>query len=131
MLLTWTVSQLKIDYRETVQLDRREYMKAKTAEELGLKRTSWIPEYWTDAEIDVWRCIDEHWDLLINKKVDEFIKYIHPDMIGYGHESPIPVDYPWLHKWVGFWTKSTNIAIAEIRPIQIKVHGDIAIVQYI
>ena len=103
----------------------------RTAESLGLKRTSWIPDYWNDAQIDVWRCIDEHWDLLINKKVDEFIKFIHPDMIGYGHESPIPVDYPWLHKWVGFWTKSTNIAIAEIRPVQMKIHGDIAIVQYI
>ncbi len=103
----------------------------KTAQDLGFKRTSWIPEYWGDAEHELWRCLDEHWDLLINKKVDEFIKYIHPSMIGFGHESPIPVDYPWLYKWVGFWTKSTNIAIAELRPIQIKMHGDIAILQYI
>ena len=104
---------------------------SKTAQSVGLKRTSWIPEYWNDTQIDVWRCVDEHWDLLITKKVDEFIKYIHPDMIGYGHESPIPVDRPWLHKWVGFWTQSTNIAICELRPIQIKLHGDIAIVQYL
>jgi len=39
-------------------------------------------------------------------------------MIGYGHESPIPVDQPWLNKWVGFWTKTTNIAICELRPVQ-------------
>ena len=52
-------------------------------------------------------------------------------MIGYGHESPVPVDRPWLLKWVGFWTKSTNIAICELRPIQIKLHGDIAILQYL
>ena len=51
-------------------------------------------------------------------------------MIGYGHESPIPVDRPWLEKWVGFWTQSTKIAICELRPIQIKLHGDIAILQY-
>ena len=105
--------------------------KSKTAQSVGLKRTSWIPEYWNDAQIDVWRCVDEHWDLLITKKVDEFIKYIHPDMIGYGHESPIPVDRLWLHKWVGFWTQSTNIAICELRPIQIKMHGDLAILQYL
>jgi len=105
--------------------------KIRTAQELGLKRTSWIPEYWNETQIEVWRCIDEHWDLLITKQVDEFIKYIHPDMIGYGHESPIPVDRPWLHKWVGFWTQSTNIAICELRPIQIKLHGDIAILQYL
>jgi len=105
--------------------------RGKTAQELGLKRTSWIPEYWGEREIELWKCLDEHWDLLINKKVEEFIKYIHPDMIGYGHESPLPVDRPWLDKWVGFWTKSTNIAICELRPIQIKFHGDIAILQYI
>jgi len=107
-------------------------MAAKTAEELGLKRTSWVPEHWGDKEIDVWKSVDGHWDLLINKKVDEFIKYIHPDMIGFGHEAPTPVDYPWLYKWVGFWTKTTNIAIAEIRPIQMKFHApDLVILQYI
>jgi hypothetical protein len=63
--------------------------------------------------------------------VDEFIKFIHPDMTGYGHESPISVDRPWLEKWVGFWTQSTKIAICELRPVQIKLHGDIAIVQYL
>ena len=106
-------------------------VQGKTAQKLGLKRTSWIPEYWGEAEYELWRGLDEHWDLLINKKVEEFIKYIHPSMIGYGHESPLPVDRPWLEKWVGFWTKSTNIAICELRPIQIKMHGDIAILQYI
>lgn len=106
-------------------------IKGKTAQDLGLKRTSWVPEHWDAAQHDVWKNIDEHWDLLITKKVDEFIKYIHPQMIGYGHESPIPVDRPWLEKWVGFWTKSTNIAIAELRPINMKIHGDIAIVQYL
>jgi len=102
-----------------------------TAKELGFKRTSWIPEYWNETQIEIFKGIDEHWDLLINKNVDEFIKYIHPEMIGFGHESPVPVDYSWLDKWVGFWTKSTNIAIAELRPTQIKLHGEIAIVQYL
>lgn len=105
--------------------------KGVTAQDMGLKRTSWIPEYWGDTERELWKDLDNHWDLLINKKVDEFIKYIDPSMIGYGHESPLPVDRPWLEKWVGFWTKSTNIAICELRPIQIKLHGDIAILQYV
>ena len=48
----------------------------KTAQELGLKRTSWIPEYWNETQVEVWKCLDEHWDLLITKNVGEFIKYI-------------------------------------------------------
>ncbi len=98
---------------------------------MSSKLASWTPDYWGQAEKDVWHCLETHWDHLISKRVDDFIEYIHPDMVGYGHESPIPVDRPWLHKWVGFWTKTTNIAICELRPIQIKVHGDIAIVQYL
>ena len=93
--------------------------------------TSNKPTQWTKEQNEVWRCVEDHWDHLINKRVDEFLKYIHDDMIGYGHESPLPVDKPWLKKWVGFWTKTTDIAICELRPIHIIIHGDIAILQYV
>lgn len=92
--------------------------------------TSSKPKDWSEDQNDVWRCLEDHWDHLINKRVDEFLKYIHPDFIGFGHESPISIDRPWLEKWVGFWTKSTKIVICELRPIHIKIHGDIAILQY-
>ena len=88
------------------------------------------PTGWTKEQMEVWSCLETHWEHLIQKRVDEFLKYIHPDFIGYGHESPLPVDRPWLSKWVGFWTKSTEIVICELRPIQAKSHGDIVILQY-
>jgi len=93
--------------------------------------TSHKPSDWTDEQNEVWQCVEDHWDHLINKRVDKFIKYIHEDMIGYGHESPVNVDRPWLEKWVGFWTKTTDILICELRPIHIKIHGEIAIIQYL
>jgi len=93
--------------------------------------TSHKPSDWTEDQNEVWQCVEDHWDHLINKRVDKFIKYIHEDMIGYGHESPINVDRPWLEKWVGFWTKTTDILICELRPMHIKIYGDIAIVQYL
>ncbi len=92
--------------------------------------TSAKPKNWTPEQNDVWRCIEDHWEHLIHKRVDDFLEYIHDEMIGYGHESPLAVDKPWLKKWVGFWTKSTEIVICELRPIDIRMHGDIAIVQY-
>src|ERR1043165_5976557 len=92
--------------------------------------TSSRPKSWSKEQNSVWDSIEDHWDHLINKRVGEFIKYIHPDMIGFGHESPINVDRPWLEKWVGFWTKSTEIVICELRPVDIRIHDDIAIVQY-
>lgn len=96
-----------------------------------MKLTSWIPEYWTAQQREIWQNVENHWQFLIDANVDEFLKYIHPDFIGYGHESPLPVDRPWLEKWVGFWARSTKILICELRPINMKVHGDIVIIQYI
>ncbi len=93
--------------------------------------TSNKPKTWSKEQNEVWQCVEDHWDHLINKRVDDFIKYIDDDMMGYGHESPIPVDKPWLKKWVGFWTKSTDIVICELRPINIAIHGNIAILQYL
>ena len=92
--------------------------------------TSSKPDHWTDDQNSVWESLETHWDHLIHKRVDDFIKYIHPDFLGFGHESPINIDRPWLQKWVGFWTKTTEIVICELRPIDIKIHGDIAILQY-
>lgn len=92
--------------------------------------TSSKPKEWSEEQNSVWKCLEEHWDHLIGGRVEDFLKYIHPDFIGFGHESPINIDRPWLNKWVGFWTKSTKIVICELRPIDIKIHEDIAIVQY-
>ena len=92
--------------------------------------TSNKPTNWSQEQQSVWQCVEDHWDHLINKRVDEFLSYIHEDFLGYGHESPINIDRPWLEKWVGFWTKTTDIVICELRPQNIQIHGDIAIVQY-
>ena len=92
--------------------------------------TSSKPTHWNEEQNSVWRSVEEHWDHLIHKRVNEFIKYIHEDFIGFGHESPINIDRPWLEKWVGFWTKTTEILICELRPIDIRIHQDIAILQY-
>ena len=101
------------------------------AEQDARKLSSWVPEYWTDAHREVWRNLEDHWQALIEARVEDFLKFIHPDFIGYGHESPLPVDRPWLAKWVGMWAKSTKILICELRPIQMKLHGDdLAVFQY-
>jgi len=88
------------------------------------------PKNWSEEGNAVWKCLEAHWDHLINGRVDEFLEYIHEEFLGFGHESPINIDKPWLKKWVGFWTKSTDIIICELRPVDVRIHEDIAILQY-
>ena len=94
-----------------------------------MKLTSWIPEHWTEAQKEVWSNFERHWQHLMNGEIDQFLKYIHKDFIGFGHESPLTVDKPWLEKWVGFWANNNKFLICELRPINVKLHKDIAILQ--
>lgn len=95
-----------------------------------MQLASWIPPYWNEQQREVWKNLETHWEKLIGGDIEGFLKFIHPDFVGYGHESPLPVDRPWLEKWVGFWATSTKIAICELRPIDLRMHGDIAVLQY-
>ncbi|MDD3375105.1 MAG: nuclear transport factor 2 family protein [Candidatus Omnitrophica bacterium] len=89
-----------------------------------------LSEQWTEDQKEIWKVIEDHWDCLVNGKVDQFKSYIHPRFVGFGHESPYPVDQGWLFHWVGFWSKSTKFLIHALKPQHIVIHGDIAIVQY-
>lgn len=97
---------------------------------MEMKLASWIPEHWGKEQREVWSNLENHWHKLIDGNIEGFLEFIHPQFIGYGHESPLAVDKPWLAKWVGFWAKTTKIAICELRPIDIRMHGDIAVLQY-
>ena len=88
------------------------------------------PAEWSNAQKEIWSCLEDHWDLLIQGKVDKFLDYIHPEFRGFGHESPLMVDKKWLTKWVGFWSANTKFPIHYISPISCGVFGNIAILQY-
>ena len=42
--------------------------------------TSNKPKNWTDDQNAVWQSVEDHWDHLINKRVEKFIKYIQIGM---------------------------------------------------
>ncbi len=88
------------------------------------------PQEWSKEQQEVWNCLEDHWNLLINAKVDEFLEYIHPEFRGFGHESPLMVDKTWLSKWVRFWSETTKFPIHYISPISCGVFKEIAILQY-
>ena len=88
-------------------------------------------EEWSEAQKEVWRCLEDHWELLISGKIKEFLDYIHPEFRGFGHESPLMLDKKWLTKWVGFWSENTKFPIYYISPISCSVFGNVAILQYV
>jgi hypothetical protein len=89
-----------------------------------------LSEKWSKEQDEIWETVVEHWGCLIGGKIDQFLTYIHPKFVGFGHESPLPVDRTWLERWVGFWGKNTTI-LYDMRPIHIVIHENIAVVQYV
>ncbi len=96
-----------------------------------MENTISISKEWTKEQKEIWTNLEDHWNCLTEGKVDKFLSYIHPDFVGFGHESPYPVDYGWLKHWVGFWSKNTKFLIHALKPQHIVIHDDIAIVQYL
>ncbi len=88
------------------------------------------PEEWSAAQKEVWACLEHHWEMLIQAKLNEFLDYIDPEFRGFGHESPLMLDKKWLSKWVGFWSETTKFPIHYISPISCGVFDNIAIIQY-
>lgn len=89
-----------------------------------------LSKSWSPDQKEIWKALEEHWNCLVKGEIDKFLEYIHPDFVGFGHESPYPVDYGWLKEWVGFWSKNTKFLIHGLRPMHIIIHDNIAIVQY-
>jgi ketosteroid isomerase-like protein len=90
-----------------------------------------ISKEWSPEQKELWEKIEDHWNCLVTQQVDKFLDYIHPDFVGFGHESPYPVDYEWLKNWIGFWSKNTIFLTHSLRPLHIVMHdGGIAVVQY-
>ncbi len=88
------------------------------------------PEEWSKEQNEVWKRLEDHWEIVTQGKVNEFMDFIHPDFRGFGHESPLMLDKRWLEKWVGFWCETTKFPIHYISPISCGVFGNVAIVQY-
>lgn len=89
-----------------------------------------LSKEWTKEQKEIWAVIEDHWNCLVEGKVERFLQYVHPDFVGFGHESPYPVDEGWLKHWVGSWSKNTNFLIHALKPMHIVLHDNIAIVQY-
>ena len=88
------------------------------------------PAEWSQEQKEVWKCLEDHWEILTQAKVKEFSEYIHPEFRGFGHESPLMLDKKWLEKWVGFWSETTRFPIYYLSPVSCGVFDNIAIIQY-
>ena len=64
------------------------------------------------------------------RDLEDFLSYFHSDYSGWYIRTPLLDSKPALRKWLMQMYKNRQTLVHDIRPVAIKIHGDIAFVHY-
>ena len=85
---------------------------------------------WSAAQKEVWKNVETYWDLDAARDVEKFMAYFHDDYLGWYNRDPMPHTKAETRKSVEHDFKTTKVLYQSIKPVAIKIHGDIAFVHY-
>jgi len=85
---------------------------------------------WSDKQKEVWKNVETYWDLDAKRDLEGVLGYFHDDYSGWFNRSALPGNKASTRKWVGHFFETTKILVQEIKPVAIKIHGNMAVVHY-
>jgi len=85
---------------------------------------------WSEQQKEVWKNVETYWDLDTKRDVEGFLNYFHSDYSGWINRSALPSSKGQVGKWIAHGFETTKVLVSEIKPVAIKIHGNIAIVHY-
>ena len=87
-------------------------------------------QQWSDAQKEVWKNVETYWKLGAERDLEGFLSYYHPDFLGWNYETDLPDDKASRTKWSIHFLQTTKTLVEELKPVGIKIHGNVAIVHY-
>jgi ketosteroid isomerase-like protein len=97
---------------------------------VGLGSASVKAQDWSPAQKEVWKNVTDYWALLAKGDVSGFLDYIHKDYLGWDNDSELPGTKEESQKWLEYMMQGTKFPVYELKPLGIKVYGDVAFVHY-
>ena len=85
---------------------------------------------WSAEQKEVWKNVQTYNDLIIKGDVEGFLSYFHEDFSGWHKGSKIPQGKEARAKYIRHFAPQSETLFSNLTPLAIKIHGDIAIVQY-
>lgn len=85
---------------------------------------------WSAQQKEVWKNVQTYWDLDAKRDLEGFMSYFHEDYSGWFNLDALPSNKAGVRKFLSHNFKTTKVLVQEIKPVAIKVHGNIAIVHY-
>jgi ketosteroid isomerase-like protein len=85
---------------------------------------------WSAAQKEVWKNVETYNDLYAAGDLEKFMAYFHDDYLGWYNRDSLPVTKAELRKWLEHDFKTNKVLVYSVKPVGIKIHGDIAFVDY-
>jgi ketosteroid isomerase-like protein len=96
----------------------------------GLGSYSLKAQEWSPIQKEIWNNVNNYWALMAKGDINGFLEYFHKDYLGWDNDDPLPSNKEESQKWLQFTYQFTKILYYSIKPLGIKVYGDVAFVHY-
>ncbi len=96
----------------------------------GIGFSSAFSQEWSAAQKEVWKNVNDYWSLLAKGDVNGFLDYMHPDYVGWDNEDALPSTKEESKKWLVYYMQGVKMGMYEIKPLAIKIYGDVAFTHY-
>ena len=87
-------------------------------------------QQWSDAQKEVWKAIETDWALAADQNLEGHLNNLHPDFLGWEYDQSLPRNKASRSKWAAHSYKTTTPIIHDIKPVGIKIHGNVAFAHY-
>jgi len=96
----------------------------------GLGLSSVFAQEWSAAQKEIWKNVNDYWALMAKGDLNGFMDYFHADYIGWDNSAVLPSTKEESRKWLAYAYQGVKIPVYEIKPLAIKIYGDVAFVHY-
>ena len=85
---------------------------------------------WSAPQKELWKTVQTYMGFDAAEDLDKFMAYFHDDYLGWFNRSPLPENKIEVRKILKNDYRSTEVLFQSLKPVGIKIHGNLAIVHY-
>jgi ketosteroid isomerase-like protein len=89
-----------------------------------------LAQEWSAEQQEVWKAVENWWELEKNNDVEGIKALFHKDYIGWFWEDSAPVGHADVLKWADHMIPKGKIVYTNLKPLDILVIGDVAVIHY-
>ena len=77
---------------------------------------------WSSSQKEVWKNVETYWKLSVDRDLEAWSGYYHPDFLGWNYEDNLPADKASRTKFSIHFLQTTKDLVYEVKPVGIKIH---------